>query len=89
MYSPLIQKKKQILFVIFLKLSRLIATNACQEQQERKASRIDSTSSKVIKGCSAALAFHLANIISLLIKLDTFPSKWKIAKTKPLFKKGI
>ena len=54
-----------------------------------KASRINSTSSKVIKGCSAALALHLANIISLLIKLDTFPSKWKIAKTKPLFKKGI
>ena len=54
-----------------------------------KASRIDSISSKVIKGCSVALAFHLANIISLLIKLDTFPSKWKIAKTKPLFKKRI
>ena len=32
---------------------------------------------------------HLPNIVNLPIKLDTFPSKCKIAKIKPLFKTGI
>ena len=33
-------------------------------------------------------AVHPANIIIPSIKLDTFPSKWKITKIKPLFKKN-
>ena len=47
-----------------------------------KASRTDQIFAPVI-------AIHLANIINLSIKLDTFPSQCKIAKIKPLFKKGI
>ena len=32
---------------------------------------------------------QMVNIINLSIKLDTFPSKCKIPKIKPSFKKGI
>ena len=54
-----------------------------------KATRIDQISSKFIKGDVPVTAIHLFNIINLSIKLDNFPSKWKIAKMRLLFKKGI
>ena len=54
-----------------------------------KASRIDQISAKFFKDCAQVIAIHLANIINLVIKLDIFPSQWKIAKIKPLFEKGI
>ena len=38
---------------------------------------------------SPVIAIHLAIIINVSTKLDTFPSKYKIVKIKPLFKKGI
>ena len=44
---------------------------------------------QILKGPAPVIAIHLANIISLSIKLDTFPSQCKIAKIKPLSKKGI
>ena len=34
------------------------------------------------------LALPLRNIINVSIKLSTFPEKCKIAKLKPMFKKG-
>ena len=54
-----------------------------------KATRIDQISSKFIKGDVPVTAIHLFNIINLSIKLDNFPSKWKIAKMRLFFKKGI
>ena len=41
------------------------------------------------KDGTPVIVIHLVNIINVLIKLDTFSSKYKIAKVKPLFKKGI
>ena len=46
-------------------------------------------STNFIKDYTPVIAIHLANIISLSIKLDTLPSKCKIAKTYSLLKKRI
>ena len=47
-----------------------------------KASRIDKISARFLKDCAPIIAIHLANIINLSIKLDTFPSQCQIAKIK-------
>ena len=54
-----------------------------------KVSGIDQISARFLKDGAPVIAIHLTSIINLLIKLDTFPSQCKIAKIKPLFKKGI
>ena len=54
-----------------------------------KASAIKQFSSKFLKDSAPVIAIHLANITNLSIKLDTFSLKCKIAKIKPLFKKGV
>ena len=54
-----------------------------------KASGIDQISTRFLKDGAPVIAIHLPNIINLSIKLDKFPSQCKIAKIKPLFKKGI
>ena len=54
-----------------------------------KASGIEQISAKFLKDGAPVIAIHLANMVNLLIKRDTFPSKRKIAKIKSLFKKGI
>ena len=41
------------------------------------------------KDGTPVIVIHLVNIINVLIKLDTFSPKYKIAKVKPLSKKGI
>ena len=46
-------------------------------------------SGKLLKHCAPLIAIHLGNIINLPIKPDTFLSQCKMAKIKPLFKKGI
>ena len=47
-----------------------------------KTSEIDQISVKFFQNGASTIAIHLSNIISLSIKLDTFPSKCKIAKIK-------
>ena len=54
-----------------------------------KASGIDQIYAKFLKDGAPVIAIYLSNIINVSIKLDTFPSKCKIAKIKSLFKKGI
>ena len=54
-----------------------------------KASGIDQVSAKFLNAGAPVIATHLTNFINLSIKLDTFPSKSKIAKIKPLFKNGV
>lgn len=44
------------------------------------ASRINQISAKILKDDAPVIATDLTNIINLPIKLDTFPSKRKIAK---------
>ena len=45
-------------------------------------------SAKFLKDGAPVIAIHLVNI-NMSVKLDTFLSQCKIAKIKPLFKKGI
>ena len=49
---------------------------------------MDQISSKFLRDGTEVLALPLRNIISLSIKLSTFPGKFKIANLNPVFKKG-
>ena len=54
-----------------------------------KASWIDQVSAKFLKDDTPVIGIHLTNIFNLLMKINTFSSKCKIAKIKFLFKKAI
>ena len=54
-----------------------------------KASRINQISAKILKDDAPVIATDLTNIINLPIKLDTFPSKHKIAKKALCLKKKL
>ena len=49
---------------------------------------IDKIPAKFLKDGAPIIAEHLTNIVNLSIKFSVFPSQCKIAKIKPLFKKG-
>ena len=43
---------------------------------------------KFLRDCAEVLTLPLRNTIDLLTKLSNFPKEWKIAKLKPIFKRG-
>ena len=49
---------------------------------------MDQIPAKFLRDGAEVLALPLRNIINLSIKLSTFPEECKIAKLKPIFKKG-
>ena len=49
---------------------------------------MDQIPAKFLWGSAEVLALPLRNIVNLSIKLSTFPEECKIAKLKPIFKKG-
>ena len=53
-----------------------------------KAAGIDQFPAKFLKEAADVLAYPLAKIINLSVKLSVLPEERKIAKLKPLFKKG-
>ena len=53
-----------------------------------KAPGLDKISSKFLKDGAVVLALPLCNVVNLSIKQSLFPDQCKIAKLKPLFKKG-
>ena len=53
-----------------------------------KAAGIDQIPAKFLRDGAEVLALPMENIINLSIKLSTFPEKCKIAKLKPIFKRG-
>ena len=53
-----------------------------------KATGMDQIPAKFLRDGAEVLAFPLGNIIHLSIKLSPFPGECKIAKLKPIFKKG-
>ena len=59
---------------------------ACLEAS--KALGLDGISSKFLKDGAEVLALPLCNLVNLSIKQSLFPDQCKIAKLKPLFKKG-
>ena len=54
----------------------------------RKAAGIDDRSGRFLKDGSRVLSKPISELCSLSIKLGSFPDSCKIAKLKPLFKKG-
>ena len=53
-----------------------------------KAAGMNQIPAKFLRNGAEVLALPLRNIINLSIKLSTFPEECKIAKLKPIFKKG-
>ena len=53
-----------------------------------KAAGMDQIPAKFLRDGDEVLALPMENIINLSIKLSTFPGKCKIAKLKPIFKRG-
>ena len=60
----------------------LRSTNIC------KAAGIDDLSGRFLKDGSQVLSKPISELCNLSIKLGSFPNSCKIAKLKPLFKKG-
>ena len=59
-----------------------------QNLDENKAAGLDNLSGKFLKHGATVLAKPTSQICNLSIKYWIFPSDCKIAKLKPLFKKG-
>ena len=59
-----------------------------QDLDENKAAGLDNLSGKFLKDGATVLAKPISQICNLSIKYSIFPSNCKIAKLKPLFKKG-
>ena len=59
-----------------------------QDLDENKAPGLDNLSGKFLKDGTTVLAKPISQICNLSIKYSIFPANCKIAKLKPLFKKG-
>ena len=62
--------------------------NILKELNPSKATGIDNLSGKFLKDGADILARPISQLCNLSIKLGSFPRSCKIAKVKPLFKKG-
>ena len=60
-----------------------------QDLDEHKAASLDNLSGKFLNDGPTVLAKPISQICNLSIKYSIFPSDCKIAKLKPLFKKGL
>ena len=72
----------------FTKVSEKTIPDFLKELKTNKATGIDNLSGCFLKDRSKVLATPIAQICNLSIKLLTVPDGCKIAKLKPLYKKG-
>ena len=72
----------------FTKVSENTISDFLKELKTNKATGIDKLSSRFLKDGSKVLATPITQICNLSIKLSTVPDECKIAKLKPLYKKG-
>ena len=72
----------------FTKVSENTISDFLKELKTNKATGIDNLSGRFLKDGSKVLATPIAQICNLSIKLSTVPDECKIAKLKPLYKKG-
>ena len=72
----------------FTKISENTISEFLKELRTNKATGIDNLSDRFLKDSSKVLATPIAQIYNLSIKLSTFPDQCKIAKIKPLNRKG-
>ena len=84
-YKPLNLKEDPFHFT---KVYEKTISDFLKELKTNKATGIDNLSGRFLKDKSKVLATPIAEICSLFIKLSTVPDECKIAKLKPLYKKG-
>ena len=72
----------------FTKVSENIISDFLKETKTNKTTGIDDLSGRFLKDGSKVLATPIVQICNLSIKLSTVPDECKIAKLKPLYKKG-
>ena len=72
----------------FTKVSEMTISDFLKELETNKATGIDNLSGRFLKDRSKVLATPIPQICNLSIKLSTVPDECKIAKLKPLYKKG-
>ena len=72
----------------FTKVSENTISDFLKELKTNKATGIDNLSGRFLKDGSKVLATPITQICNLSIKLSTVPDECKIAKLKPLYKKG-
>ena len=69
-------------------MSEEAALKLYQDLDENKAAGLDNLSGKLLKDGATVLAKPISQICNLPIKYSVFQSDCKIAKLKPVFKKG-
>ena len=72
----------------FQEVSESSVEKLLKEIDTSKATGIDQIPAKFLKDAAPVISVHITKIINLSIKTETFPSECKIAKLKPLYKKG-
>ena len=72
----------------FTKASEKTKSDFLKELKTNKATGINNLSGRFLKDGSKVLATPIPQICNLSIKLSTVPDECKIAKLKPLYKKG-
>ena len=72
----------------FSRIDEEIILKLLQETNPSKAAGIDGLTGKLIKDGAPYLSSPITQLCNLSISLSTFPEKCKIAKLKPLYKKG-
>ena len=72
----------------FTKVSEKTISDFLKELKTNKATGIDNLSGRFLKDGSKVLATPIAQICNLPIKFSTVPDACKIAKLKPIYKKG-
>ena len=84
-YKPLNLKEDPFHFT---KVSEKTISDFLKKIKTKKTTGIDNLSGRFLKDGSKVLATAIAQICNLSIKLSTVPDECKIAKLKPLYKKG-
>ena len=72
----------------FSKVSLEIVQDILENIEPSKAAGIDNLNGKFLRDAAKAIALPITQLCNLSIKYSSFPSACKIAKLKPIFKKG-
>jgi len=72
----------------FQSIDESIITDILENLDESKAAGFDNIPGTLLKDGSEILSKPISDILNLSIKLSKFPEKCKIAKIKPIYKKG-
>ena len=88
--SPVLSKKKKFLSpsLSLSPVSRHFILNQLSSLKVNKSTGLDGISSRFLKDGADVIADPILHIINLSISSEIVPSEFKMARVKPLFKKG-